>query len=45
MSYKEWNEFKLYQTVYILDYYDIKEVTILEIYDDNYSDEDDFKCK
>ena len=45
MNYKEWNGFKLHQKVYILDCYDIIEATILEIFDDYYSDEDDFKCK
>lgn len=45
MNYKEWNGFKVSQKVYRLNHYDIEEATILEIYDDYYSDEDDFKCK
>jgi hypothetical protein len=45
MNYIEWNGFKLYQTVYILDCYNIVKTNILEIYDDYYSDEDNFKCK
>lgn len=44
-QYKEVNGFKLGDKVYQLNHYDIEEATILEIYDDYYSDEDDFMCK
>ena len=43
--YKEHNDFKVGQTVYILNYYDIEETVILDIYDDFYDDEEDYKCK
>lgn len=43
--YKEHNGFKVGQTVYILNYYDIEETVILDIYDDFYDDEEDYKCK
>jgi hypothetical protein len=43
--YKECNGFKVLQTVYILNYYDIEEAMILDIYDDKYSDDEDFLCK
>lgn len=43
--YKEWNGFKILQTVYRLNYYVIEEAIILDIYDDNYSDDEDFVCK
>lgn len=43
--YKEWNGFSISEKVYVLNHYDIEKATILDIFDDYYTDEDDFICK
>lgn len=43
--YKESNGYKIGDKVFVLDYYDIKETYIEDIFDDYYSDNDNFICK
>ena len=45
VTYKEYNGYKVGDSIFYLDYYTARENTILEIYDDYYSDEDNFTCK
>lgn len=43
--YKKSNGFSIGETVYRLNHYDIEEAVILDIFDDYYSDDEDFICK
>lgn len=43
--YREADGFKIGDKVYRLNHYTIEEVYILDIYDDYYSDDDNFICK
>jgi len=37
--------YKLYEKVYILDHYDVREHIIIDIFDDYFSDDSDYICK
>ena len=43
--YKEYNGFKIGDKVFRLDYYTIEEAYIKDIFDDYYSDDEDYICK
>ena len=45
ITYKEYDGYKVGDTIFYLSHYTVEEATILEIYDDYYSDDGDYICK